>query len=313
MNADQISFVFQGPISNLEAAAYLGESIAAIRRTCPGAEIVVATWKGAALDGVHADQLLQLDDPGALATTPLWWNRFRFRNQNTKRMLISSLEGLRAGGREFAVKLRTDARVNGESIRREMAGLSALEPEAAIFSRRVAVGCLFSRNPRRSALLFHLSDILLAGERTDLLSLFERACRWVGELESNSETPIPWLCPEQFLWFPTLRGTSGVSLAHGFAYGVRKVLVYDRAAAANVKILESAAVGLEFSKQFGTSVQDCYSPAELVRYEQDARVRPIRYALHLGLSSLASNAWARVSLLMLGVKTRLPLSLGVQR
>lgn len=299
-----ISFVFQGPVVDAEAAEYLQRSIAILRAQCPSSEIVVASWRGQCGDRLtDVDRLVLLEDPGMLVTTTVWWNRFKFRNANTKRMLHSTREGLRAATRKYCVKLRTDSRVDAEKL------LACLQADlqsglaSSLFEQRVWVGDLFSRNPRRSALLFHLSDIFLVGLRADLLGIFDKAWEWVQTLE-RSGGAIPWLCPEQFLWLPTLRGDASVGLAHGFAFSPDKALRYESAVLENIHILEAAGIGLTFSKQFGTTHEDCYRRSEIAEYAASKRRSPNFYAAALVSESWFRNMLSRVLLLNLGVKSR---------
>jgi hypothetical protein len=315
VKAGSLSFVLQGPVADEAQGVFVAETVRLLRQHFLGCEIVLASWKGQEQPGLDVDRALYLDDPGDLEAQARPWNRFRFRNRNTKRMLVSTMAGLDAATTEYCVKLRTDSRLTGTQLlaKIERDGDVGREKVGSTWPRgglasRILVTDIFSRDPRRSGLFCHLSDIFLCGRRSDLRLLFSKALEMLANHEANGD--VPWLCPEQFLWAPTLCGSDHGELAHAFDCPPARARAYESAALASAEILNAEEIGLCFSKQFGTSRRNCYQPGDFQRYRRDAMERPFRYNLELILRSSLMSYVSRLKLLKLGVAHRLARLLG---
>jgi hypothetical protein len=306
LSGEDLSFVFQGPISDCRASEFLIKSIDILQEALPSCEIIVATWRESITDGLHQNaKVLTLDDPGDFSATLGLWNRFKFKNVNTKRMLYSSLQGVVNSSRKYCVKLRCDARMGDTSRLLDFVQELTLGASSDLFSRRPLVGNMFSRNPRRSAMLFHLSDIFIAGLRDDILKIFESAWISILALEESSET-IPWLCPEQYLWSPVLTQLRKTYPTSVFTMSFQKAIEFESIVLKNIEIVDMGRLGITFAKEFSTSTEDCYTAGELRSYDHLRITSPKKYAIALSASILTYSLICRLKLLWLALRARIP-------
>jgi hypothetical protein len=170
----ETSVVIQGPVHGLPSdppdQQLTRLAVASVRQHMPGAEIIVSTWKGSATDHLGADLVVLNDDPGAVALADSGF--FSTYKNNLNRQLVSTQAALRAACRRYAVKMRTDTLLVKPT---PVAKLGAKEPTGPlrIFRGQVAALNVFTHNPLKRPVLFHLSDLFHAGLREDLLTLWE--------------------------------------------------------------------------------------------------------------------------------------------
>ena len=219
----ELSVVVQGP-----ATASLHGVVASVRRWLPGAELIVSTWQDADLAGLDADVVVESEDPGsepyldaAGRPTP--------KTFNTNRMLRSTLAGLRRATRPYAMKMRNDTPLRSRACLAWCRGDA--EPrvdDLRIFEQRIVMPNVAVR-PADSmkGYLFHPSDIVHIGRRTDLLRLWE--CELIDERENANWfhhhtrpklelMPYSWsrFYNEQVLWLACLR-RHGIDPGYDFA------------------------------------------------------------------------------------------------
>lgn len=207
-----LSVVVQGP-----ATATLPAVVASVRNWLPGAELIVSTWQGAAVDGLDADRLLLNEDPGSTPYLDAGGRRTA-KSFNTNRMLRSTQAGLAVATRPYALKVRNDTPLRSAAVLDRLG--DEPRPRAAatrVFEQRIVMPNIAVRpsNPM-SGYLFHPSDIVHAGLRADLLRLWD--VDLIDERE-NAEwflarpRPVPDDMPyswcryynEQVLWLGCLR------------------------------------------------------------------------------------------------------------
>ena len=170
----EVSFVVQGPVV-LDGPAATRHVCASIRAFFPGAEIVLSTWQDAQILGLDVDTVTRSDDPG-----PLPWAG------NVNRQLVSSLAGVRAAGRPYVVKLRTDTPFHSAALLDHWGRWPVRPDELRVFEERVLVPNIFMRRPTYlSPIPLHPTDWSYFGTRGDLLRLFD-----VG-LVSPHEVAVP--------------------------------------------------------------------------------------------------------------------------
>ena len=182
---ENISIIFQGWV--LDEGKICSEVIANLvttRRHFPHDEIILSTWN---LSHKIREELLSHLQPLEVILTesqdpgPLVYQQKKARwITNVNRMIVSSREGIRRARYEKVVKLRTDSQLYRSDIRNilqrrnEDEALFPREPGYALFRQRVVNGNVFARNARgHMPYLFHPGDIFLAGNREDLLDLFD--------------------------------------------------------------------------------------------------------------------------------------------
>lgn len=212
VSAADISFVIQGPFREEVPAA-----IASVRRYFPAAEVIFSTWIGSDVPALDIDFLVESRDPGQV--------RWQY-NENLNRQIVSTRAGLAAATRRFAVKMRTDCRLEGDGFARLDLSAVPRNPGYSLFRERIVCPARFTRNPARWPLLFHPSDMFHFGRREDLLDLW--SIPPVGMFLVNKELRITTstvLVPEQYI-FRTFLASRGIALP---PVGRRPGLVSDGA------------------------------------------------------------------------------------
>ena len=197
-----ISVVLQGPVNNLTPGA-----LKSVRRFLPGAEIILSTWKGSAVNGLDYDKLILSCDP--------YLDSQKQYPTNLNRMLVSSLAGVRAVKRKYTLKMRTDFEITGCNFIKLFCNSPAVGNEMKLFIERVVC---FAWKPQPGRLL-QVGDFFFFGLTEDITSLFEIPLSTDGEffyLKNNTPSNAHLLSenpnrfhPEQHIWINFLR-KSGV-------------------------------------------------------------------------------------------------------
>ena len=164
MKTSDITLVFQGvfkPYVTRDGEAF-ARNIALTRRVLPGARVILSTWEDADLGPrLHVDKVVFSEDPGPLAPLKLSDNK----PNNCNRQLRTAHAGLAAVDTPYAIKIRTDCRL-------EHAGFLdfAAEQRKRDGGRERVLACsFFTLDPTMfERLPFHLSDWFHFG-RTDTL------------------------------------------------------------------------------------------------------------------------------------------------
>lgn len=161
-----VSIVIQGPI--LDKKSFNDDVIKRYRSISKDLEIIVSTWYGTNYESNEIDKYIESSDPGALVTVDKIGLTLP-----TSRLIVSSLNGLKAAERKWVLKVRSDMYFTS------LNWLSKLDSEAiestepyGIFRQKVIISTLFTPNPIRQNVLFHPSDWLFFGLRSDLLDYF---------------------------------------------------------------------------------------------------------------------------------------------
>lgn len=111
MKTSDITLVFQGvfkPYVTRDGEAF-ARNIALTRKVLPGARVILSTWEGADIGSrLHVDKVVFSEDPGPLAPLKL----SDTKPNNCNRQLRTSQAGLAAVETPYAVKIRTDCRLD---------------------------------------------------------------------------------------------------------------------------------------------------------------------------------------------------------
>lgn len=166
---EKISFVIQGPVTSSTSLV-----ITNIRKYFPNSEIVLSTWVGSDLSGVETgcDKIVLNEDPGATV--------FDFKDNKTNnlnRIIVSSLNGIKAAKNTKVVRLRSDILIINDNINKIVSGLCDNRSDQKLFEKKIVACDTFSlkldyRRFRQMRLLFHVSDWIYIGCRSDLEELF---------------------------------------------------------------------------------------------------------------------------------------------
>lgn len=192
----ELSVVVQGPCLRVPAepgAPSIDEAIASIRRSFPGAQVIVSTWLGSDIAGLDADDIVLSPDPGSLQ------HPMHLPN-NVNRMTTSTANGLAAATRPFCIKTRNDVLfVSDDLIRHDLNNAA----EHLSLERRI-----WSSGARLDTSLrpFHPCDMIQYGLTEDLRRLWDTPS-W-SETDVFLPDPfghVPLLAPEQALFIGYLR------------------------------------------------------------------------------------------------------------
>src|SRR5262249_25429781 len=181
-------------------------------------EIVVSTWEGANLRGVDHDVLVESADPGGTGRATY--------NPNTNRMIVSSLEGVRAATRPLVCKLRTDMQFVSDVLlthwdrwgeRADGGRWGERADELRVFERRLLAPNVFSRRPSYLAPFpLHPPDWSYFGLREDVELLFDAPLMSRADTTADGEPAelgklywwfddAPSATPEQWIWLHAMR------------------------------------------------------------------------------------------------------------
>jgi hypothetical protein len=223
-----VSVVIQGP-----ATPTLPGVVASVRRYLPRAELIVSTWEGANVAGLDADEIIFNTDPGSAPYLDAL-GQPSAKPFNTNRMLLSTRAGMLRATRPWAVKLRNDTPLRssgclswfGQHNDRRVAPYRVFDQRVAMVNVAVRPGLAMP------GFLFHPSDIVHLGQRSDLLRLWDSEpidedenARWFKRRPRPNPDVLPqsWCryYNEQVLWLSCLR-------RHGYEVGYEHAGHYSR-------------------------------------------------------------------------------------
>jgi hypothetical protein len=242
--AEEISVVVQGPVyENLTARV-----LRSVREQLPGSELILSTWANSQIEGLEYDQLVLSDDPGGYQQPhdPRYF-------YNVNRQIVSSAAGLRAAGRRFAVKMRSDMLLRRTGFLDYFNRYPKRHLDYALFAQRVItpVGV----NPERGCSLFMPNDWFSFGLTTDVLCLWElplapepETSRYFGihpEENRLGEADLNRFNPEQYIWVHCLSKKFRIPFRHNQDFSEEAIRVAELALANNIILLTSTEIGLE--------------------------------------------------------------------
>lgn len=160
IDTKDISIVVQGAIDR----SCTSECLRQLRSTFPGAEIVLSTWEGSAVDGLDYDILVTNKDPGGMKRGPVF--------DNTNRQIVSTKNGLAQCSKTYALKIRSDCFVKSNRMLLYWDRYPKRNENYTWFQHRVILPTLYTKRVLdQNSLIpmpFHYSDWLQFGLRADL-------------------------------------------------------------------------------------------------------------------------------------------------
>lgn len=223
-----LSIIFQGAVIHKnKLCCDVIENIAITRHYFPKDEIILSTWKLSAQLRQQLQELLKTlqvviiesEDPGPL----VYRERETRWVTNINRMIVSSRQGIGRATHSHVVKLRTDSRLYNRNIayflqrceEEEKDQVYPRDQAYSLFRQRIINGNLFARNVRGyMPYLFHPGDILLAGNKQDLLDLFDIPLADESIFEvcfCFSIFSLMRYVPEQYIWVKYIEKVTGVN------------------------------------------------------------------------------------------------------
>lgn len=198
-----ISLVVQGVVFSVTKAVLDG-----LRTVFPGAELILSTWEGAALDGLSYDKVVLSPDPG-----PQVADEVAHLENNVNRQLVTTASGVRAATRPYILKTRTDIFINNAKFLKYFGQYDQEAPY--IFRNRVLICSYYTRNPRVMNICFHPSDWVLFGNAEDLKLYYDStALQTENEAEwfkTHDKTKVLFtnflsrFTPEQYIFISFIR------------------------------------------------------------------------------------------------------------
>lgn len=242
-----ISVVVQGPLAGREAV--VKACIASVRAVLPGAEVVLSTWTDEDARWADVDLLVRSDVAASLHDASGTCNNINLQRRST-------LAGLRAATRSYALKLRNDCLMQDA----RMACIAPPPPPSALplLCEPITISSLFLRNPARFPLLFHVSDTVQFGRRADLLDLWDAPETTIEALRCDADGFPRWRgnflgytdfreVPEQTLVLSWLRRRGhDVRLRFACELEFEAFALWERVLVGNFHLLDHADSGLLF-------------------------------------------------------------------
>lgn len=209
INPEEISVVIQGPIYGTPADPYekrfTQRSCESIRKTLPGAEIILSTWENSVVDGLDYDRLIINQDPG--------FNYMTLdgivRPNNTNRMILSSVNGIKAATKKYCIKMRSDMVILKDDLL-ELFGVYTNYAEGRAVNERIVT--LSATHPVRGAhCAFAVNDWFSLGLKEDLQRVWDVPLQADSDFIKRKDQEYPsWednVVAEQYVWTTFLKKT----------------------------------------------------------------------------------------------------------
>jgi hypothetical protein len=208
---NQVTFLIQGqivhPTQEVSGTKGLVDSI---RRHFPKSLIVLSSWIGEDVKGIHADEIIFSKDPGSF---PGALHGKEIPN-NINRQILSTQAGLRAVKTEFTVKLRSDLVLSKPLALKVLARRPArmYSSPYAVTREYVVVVDFTSIDPKKqSPLIFHPCDWIYGGRTEDINAIFQIPLMKLEDaVYFQKQSPLVWekvreghlskYRPEAYIW-----------------------------------------------------------------------------------------------------------------
>ncbi|NMC62469.1 MAG: hypothetical protein GYA55_04805 [SAR324 cluster bacterium] len=250
VNSKDISVVVQGPVDPI----YTPKCLRSIREHLPGAEIVLSTWEGSAVDGLDFDRIIKNPDPGAV-TVPISLPIYVAANLN--RQIVSTLNGLKEVSRPYAMKLRSDTVIRDTGFLSQFKQYPMRGDELRVFNERIV--SLLPTSPDRSLRSFFMPDFCFFGHYEDLLFLWDipLGASVDGQEFADIDELVNWfthrfLCStEQYIWVNCLRKKHRLPIEHNFQQSAELARLTKLSFVNNFIMLDWKSFGIENLKHPG--------------------------------------------------------------
>jgi len=215
ISPEEITFVFQGSIGSLEDSEALKLTEFCVRKTretFPDSEIIISTWRDAPYLRRWANHIVINADPGELVDPSEGQNYL----SNINRQIVSTRNGLAAGTRRFAAKLRTDTYLNDSRFLRYYSNETRKSAAPNFLTEKILVSALYCASPAVWPAPFFISDLFHFGVRADLMAYWNCDLCSANLAKQYSTFPFAWwrggagdrpeqIAAEQFLFSRFLR------------------------------------------------------------------------------------------------------------
>ena len=257
-----ISVVVQGPIHTQDNLTK--RVLESVRTHLPDAELILSTWKGSDVDGLDYDVLVENEDPGKI-------NNLLSGSENFLRQVTFTFSGLQKSSGKYVLKSRTDIFLSSSSLLENVSSYTN-QKSKNFFNWYIFTIPKFFRDPRGFyKRLYHPSDIVQFGLRTDLLSLWE--------LDAHIDKPI-FLTAEQYIWLQFLKKRISIN------YDANKskwrlfsdIILSEKTLIEHFVILDEESFGVTLPKKFediNRAPDEVYTEKKLKQLRIDYESHPI--------------------------------------
>ncbi|YCO05588.1 WavE lipopolysaccharide synthesis family protein [Vibrio sp. VNB-15] len=262
LNDKDLSIIIQGKLYNGKTYSSL-DVLNSVRTYFPHAEVILSTWIGDAIPKeieALVDQVVLSEDPGD--TTPSQ------KPLNINRQLVSSLAGLRAATRRFAIKTRTDILFTSDNILSMMTTPTPKERVYKVSKDMVLVSDITTRTHLRPNILqrkshksltympFWVCDFLYAGLKEDLINIFDiplypdsYMIEYKGSRPSGHQHDFKYT-PETYLTFTFLAKKNSVPFQYSFDNNPKATKFYEQSLVDNFLICSLQELGIDSAKYY---------------------------------------------------------------
>ena len=207
IDSSEISVIIQGAFNN----DITPKTISSIRKYLPKAEIILSVWEGTVLpQNLSVDKTIFNKDPGFC----YYSDEKNPKKNNVNRQIVSTLSGLKAASKIYALKIRTDFILTGNNFLNYFGKYEKVNPKWQIFKKKLIACSYFARIPEISKTALHISDLLFFGLTEDILKLFdiplmpkeyELCFSYSKDNKKKHRHIYTKYCPEQYIFCACLK------------------------------------------------------------------------------------------------------------
>lgn len=273
INSSEISVVIQGPVfaqtSQHAPHGLTKQVLSSLRQHLPDATLILATWKDQNVQGLDADVILQLDDPGSTNFYKIGAKADNLYN-NANRLIYSTQAGLAEVKTKYTLKIRSDLLMFHPLFSSYFNQFQHVDAPWQVLQQRIVSFPIYSLKyeashhqqdsikPTQKIIQprpFHVSDWAYFGLTTDLKTLFNcplqdepTTSRWFETRTKPSNDIWPdrlWrYSPEQYITSNLAQRTLGIQLEHSSQDDLEILQASERFIANNFIILDQQQWGL---------------------------------------------------------------------
>lgn len=268
IDSHDISVVIQGPVftktTPLAPQGITRQVLKALRQHLPHATLILSTWKDQPVEGLDADIILQLDDPG---TTNFYKPNAKAENlyNNGNRLIFSTQAGLTQIKTPYTLKIRSDLLLFHPLFSSYLNQFHHVDAPWHVLEQRIIGFPIYSLkyesasfkdlSPKIQPRPFHVSDWAYFGLSTDMQKLFDcplmeepATSRWFETRPKPANDLWPdrlWrYSPEQYIVSSLAQRSLGITLEHASQDDADILQSSERFIANNFIILDQYQWGL---------------------------------------------------------------------
>lgn len=265
IDSSEISVVVQGPVfaQTSQHAPYglTKQVLSSLRQHLPDATLILATWRNQDVQGLDADMILQLDDPGTTNFYKIGAKADNLYN-NANRLIYSTKAGLAQVKTKYTLKIRSDLLMFHPLMTGYFNHFQHRDAPWQVLAQRIIGFPIYSLKHEVSQSKnmiqprpLHVSDWAYFGLSTDLMHLFNcplqdepTTSRWFETRPKPANDIWPdrlWrYSPEQYITSNLAQRTLGIQLEHSSQDDLEILQASERFIANNFIILDQQQWGL---------------------------------------------------------------------